>query len=240
LGGAKVLQVGTNEATRLDYDATNDQVIVEAIPFDDEVFTGRYDRTAALDSGDYRAYRSTNGFDQYIADEDESASGAVRSAVVGSDRYLDHGYGGSTYQRNGNVTIPSTTQRAFYNGDYVGLRTIATGGSMDVIDGDVRMEVDFSDDTVRGRIINRTTRHTVTSPGSTPTTGTGLASTITFANTTLNRTNGSFTGGIATTGYSGSYEGVLADGTGSATEMVGITTLNEGDYRERGTFIAIQ
>ena len=233
-GAATVL--GNFAASRVEYDAATDQMIIESIPFDDDVFSGRYDRDTTLDRGAYRAYVSTNGFDRYIAYFDESASGAVSGGVVGSDRYLDHGYRGAVYTRTGNVTLPSTTQRAYYNGDYVGLRTNAEGGPMETVIGDAEMEVDFSDDTVRGAILNRVV---VFSTDPTVAT-TPIRNSITFADSSLNRTNGTFEGGIATPDVDGSYEGMIADGTGSATEIVGITEIVEGNFSENGTFIAIQ
>lgn len=235
LSSAKVLEADF-KATRIQFDESKDEMIIEAIPFDDDVYSGRYTRDTSLDRGAYRAYVSVNGFDNYIAYFDESATGAVNGAVVASDRYLDHGYRGAMYARTGNVTLPSTTQRAFYNGDYVGLRTNAKGGPMETVIGEANMEVDFSDDTVRGAINNRAVVFSTD-----PTTATDpILSTIVFADSDLSRTNGTFTGGIATPDVDGTYEGMLADGTTDASEMVGITEIIIGDYSENGTFIAIE
>ena len=228
LGAAKVVVPAPFTATRIDYNSTTDEMIIESIPFDDDVFSGVYTRNAGLDRGGYRAYVSDNGFDNYIAYFDESATGAVKSAVVGSDEYLDHGYRGAMYARTGNVTLPSTTQRAFYNGEYVGLRTHEEGGPMETVTGDARMEVDFSDDKVRGSVINRAVVFSTD-----PTLATDpILTTITFTDSNLDRTNGTFSGGISTPDVDGSYTGLLADGTRNASEMAGVAVIDFEGYSE--------
>ncbi len=226
-------------ATRVAYDAEKDEMIVESIPFDDDVFTGRYARRRGLDQGAYQAYVSTNGFDRYVAMHDQSDTGVVSGAVVKTDKYLEHGYQGAMYWRAGSVTIPNSTQRAFYNGDYVGLRTIATGGPMETVTGDARMEVDFSDNRVRGEIQNRRIVATTDSTADVI----AIEPSITFADSTLDRDNGSFASegnGITNAEVEGSYEGLLANGDSAASEMVGIVTIRKDDHEELGTFIAIQ
>ena len=140
---AKVTVGGDDMATKVVYDAVKDEVIVEAIPFDDDIFEGRYQRTASLDKNGYKAYTSTTGFDTYVAYYDTSSTGSVRATVVNSGRYADHGYSGATFERSGSVALPTTTQRAYYNGNYVGLRTHGERGGMDTIQADAKVEIDF-------------------------------------------------------------------------------------------------
>lgn len=223
------------QATRVEYDAANDEMIIESIPFDDDVFEGRYIRDASLDQGAYRAYVSVNGFDRYVAYFDESASGAVSGAIVNGGRYLDHGYRGAMYERSQGVTLPTTTQRAFYNGNYIGFRSRADSGTIETVTGTAALEVDFSDTTVRGGIGNRTIVDTTNAADGH---GALTSSSITFGDAQLDTTNGTYEGGLS--GVEGSYEGLLANGTGDATETAGIVLLEEGDIQESGTFIAIQ
>lgn len=236
LGAAKVLNEDF-QATRIEYDAAADEMIIESIPFDDEVFEGRYTRTPSLDRGAYRAYASTRGIDQYVAYFDESASGAVSAAIVQGGNYLGHGYRGAMYQRNGSVTMPATTQRAFYNGDYIGSRSNETEGGFHTVTGDADMEVDFSDNTVRGSISNRQVVYSSNAGSAVPT----ISSTVQFGDSTLDRTNGTFSGNLSQTAdTSGTYEGMLADGTGNASEIVGTTLIEEFGGQENGVFIAVQ
>lgn len=235
LGPADVIATDS-DATRIGYDADTDEIIVEAIPFDDDAFEGRYARTPGLDRGNFEAYTATRGFDTYVAFFDTSTSGSVSATIVNSNAYADHGYFGAGYTRESTVALPSSTQRAFYSGDYVGLRTNGEGaGEMDTITGDIRFEADFSDAVVRGQIVNRVVVLNET--------GTGAGNTITLANTSLNTENGTFKGqaGEAAGGLdgAGTYEGVIGGPNGE--EVAGVVILTtQANLRETGAFIAEQ
>ncbi|MEM9851193.1 MAG: hypothetical protein AAF761_04260 [Pseudomonadota bacterium] len=242
LGSGQVVVEGDNLATRVEFDATNNTLIVESIPFDDDAFEGRYTRTPALDRGTYEAYTSTNGDDTYVAYYDTSTSGSVYSAVLATGDYLDHGFAGATYGREGNVTLPSSTQRVTYSGNYVGLRTTqGNAPGVDTIQGTANLEADFSDNTVRGSITGRT----VVAGGTTNQGGTGETSAgtdIVLANGALDRTDGTFTGAANETdgglGGTGTYEGIV--GAGDASEIAGVMIITAGDLRETGSFIATE
>lgn len=70
------------DATRIAFDAVLNELILEGIPFDDEVFSARYTRTATLDRPGYQACTSSNGFDTYVAFYGTSTSGATSVAVT--------------------------------------------------------------------------------------------------------------------------------------------------------------
>nr|WP_325253812.1 hypothetical protein [Amylibacter sp.] len=229
---AKVLLVGDNQATRLENDADNRQIIVETIPFDDEVFESRLDRNRALDQNGYQAYSSVRGFDNYTAFRGESSTGDVAVIVVNSGDYIDHGYSGATYERGTTTFLPNETQRAYYQGKYIGTRTSDVGGGMDIINADAKMEADFSDDTFRGWITNRTLTQNDT--------GVDVGSDITLKNSIIDRDNSTFQGEVVQnvegTDGGGIYSGVFGGDEGQETAGYILTTV--GDNRELGVFTA--
>ena len=232
---ASTVVLSAADATRIAYDSTADELIVEGIPFDDDVFSARYTRTAALDRPGYQAYSSTNGFDTYVAFYGTSTSGATAVAVTATNEFADNGYRGAMYQRNTSVTLPSTTQRAFYNGTYVGLRTDGGGNpTMDTITGTVRMEADFSDDVVRGGISGR---NAVVNES-----GTAVGNNLILGDASINRTTGAFNGAVSEViggnDATGTYEGLFGDT--DASEIAGVLVINAGDLTETGVFIAEQ
>lgn len=232
-GPATVIGTGSS-ATRITYDAAADELIVESIPFDADVFTGRYTRTPGLDHGAFQAYTSTDGVDTYVAYYDASASGGVAAAVINSNEFTDHGYSGSMYARNGTVVLPSAGQKASYSGDYIGLRTNDGTTTMDTITGDADLAADFSDMTIRGRISNRVI---VVSE-----TGAAVGNDLVLVDGAINRENATFSGTVeeATGGLdaTGTYEGVIGGTNGS--EVAGVLVITSGDLKEVGGFVATE
>ena len=58
--------------------------------------------------------------------------------------YVDYGFGGFVYQRNGNVTLPATGQ-AQYTGDYGGVRVFSNAGGLEYVAGSMDISIDFDD-----------------------------------------------------------------------------------------------
>lgn len=234
-GAASVVLEGS-QTTRIAYDSTNDELIVESIPFDGEVFPSQYERNAAADVGRYQAFQDKDGFEDYDAHYGTTDSGAASVAVVTTGGYSDHGYYGAGYQRHGSVNLPGSTQKGFYTGDYIAHRTVEDGRSgSDVITGQSELEVDFSDAAVRGRIHNR--QITVNETGE-PITGT-----IIFRDTDLNRAGADFHGEVFTNDTGsvvdvGEYHGVLAGQ--DAVEAAGVVQISDGVWQETGVFTAKQ
>ena len=235
-GATAKLLTGDYTATRIEYDAAADQLIIESLPFDDDVYEGRYDRVPTFDVTGYQAYRATKGLDHYIAYYGTSSTGNVSSAVVAQDGYADHGHAGAGYARNGSVTLPSTTQRAFYTGSYVGLRTIDDNGDfLDIITGDALMEADFSDGKLRGFITNRAFRN----QQSTASVGTSM----TLIEGSIDRSeaivsDGTVGGNVDGTDVEGTWQALFGGTTGS--EVAGVVVITHDDYRETGSFVAEQ
>lgn len=232
---AKLL-TGDYSASRIEYDADTDQLIVESLPFDDNVFEGRYDRVAAFDVPGYNAYRATNGLDNYIAYYGTSSTGRVSSAVVGQDGYADHGHAGAGYARDGSVNLPSSSQVAYYNGSYVGLRTVADNNPfLDIITGDAQIEADFSDGKIRGYIRNRVLKQSQ-SPLSA-----GSDIVLNEANILTDEAtfeDGTVSGIVDGLDVDGTWQGLFGGPNGE--EVAGVVIINTGDYRETGSFIAEQ
>jgi len=235
-GATAKLLVGDYAASRIAYDSGTDQLIVESLPFDDDVFEGRYDRVAAFDVAGYKAYRSTNGLDNYIAYYGTSSTGNTSSAIVAQDGYADHGHAGAGYARTTAVNLPSTNQKTFYTGSYVGLRTVDNNTPfLDIISADLDMEADFSDNKVRGFIRSRVYKQNQS--------GTGVGSNMALTEGTIDRTQATVSGG----GVSGTVDGVDVDGNWVALfggpngkEIAGVVVITHGDYRETGSIVAEQ
>lgn len=235
-GPTAKLLVGDYSASRIEYDAATDQLIVESLPFDDNVFEGRYDRAAAFDVAGYQAYRSTNGLDSYIAYYATSSTGNTSSAIVAQGGYSDHGHAGGGYARKTTVNLPSTNQTTYYNGSYVGLRTVDDGtGFLDIITADLAMQADFSDNKVRGFIFNRAFKQQQS------TAGIGSDMGLTEANIQRDEAifnDGTISGTVDGTNVEGTWEGLFGGPNGE--EVAGVVVIRHGAYRETGSFIAEQ
>lgn len=99
-------------------------------------------------------YRALYGVSKFQVDGEPRTS----FAVVRTGGYVDYGFGGYVYERNGGVTIPTTGQATF-TGDYAGMRVFQARGGMEYTTGDMTVDIDFEDfnanDAVKGRITNR-------------------------------------------------------------------------------------
>lgn len=235
-GATAKLLTGDYTASRIEYDAINDQLIVESLPFGADEFTARYDRVPALDVTGYKAFRATKGLDDYIAYYGTSSTGNTASAIVAQGGYADHGHAGAGYARSTAVSLPSAGQKVYATGAYVGLRT-ENGGStiLDIIKGDIEMQADFSNGKVRGFILNRT----LTQSQSAASAGSDMTLTETdILRDQANFTGGSVSGTVDGTAATGEYEGVFGGPTG--TEIAGVVVINYGTFRETGSFIAEQ
>ena len=225
-----------SEATSITFDETENELIVTSIPFDGEQFPSEYVRVPANDVGRYRAFADKDGLDTYRGYHGVSDSGNASVSLVVTGSYSDHGYYGAQFNRDVGVSLPTSTQKGFYTGDYLGARTDGTGpATLDVITGRTELEVDFSDSAVRGRIYNRVAVQNQS--------GGAVDSQLIFTDSSLNREGGDYSGTVFTndgTAIStvGTYDGALV-GT-NATETVGIVQITDGSLRETGIYTAKQ
>ncbi|WP_172293518.1 hypothetical protein [Pseudoruegeria sp. HB172150] len=151
------------EARDIVYDSSSDTISINNLPFDAD---GVYDRDNVLPTllktpdGTYTLYENNNKTERraYKALRGESPSGETSFTVVRTGDYIEYGFGGFVYARNGGVNLPSSGQATF-EGDYAGIRVFNGVGGLEYTTGDAILEVDFEDfdatDAVEGFIYNR-------------------------------------------------------------------------------------
>ncbi|MEL7116364.1 MAG: hypothetical protein AAGP08_12375 [Pseudomonadota bacterium] len=158
---------GNGFAQSYSYNSTSDTFTVDNLPFDGD---NTYNRDALVGSlGPYAVYENTtpildpvNGSPitqfQNKALYGVSTSGQTEFAVVRTGSYVNYGFGGFVYQRNGDVTLPTTGQ-AIFTGNYAALRDFEGAGGLNYVTGDMNIAIDFEDfnsgSGVRGEVNNR-------------------------------------------------------------------------------------
>ncbi|RAK16979.1 hypothetical protein [Salipiger aestuarii] len=179
-----------------------------------------------------------------------SQSGQTELAIVRTGAFVDYGFGGFVYQRNGGVTIPTSGQ-ASYSGSYGGLRDYQGTGKIEYSTADAQVYIDFEDynegDGVRGAI---TDRRIYDSNGVDISTDYVNIPTIQFEiGPGVARSNGEMSGTAfsmvdGATHETGSFYAVLSDGADNdvtAEEIVGIIviegTVGDTLARETGGFM---
>ncbi|QQA41631.1 hypothetical protein [Pelagovum pacificum] len=80
-------------------------------------------------------------------------------AIVRTGGYVDYGFGGFVYQREGAFEVPTTGQ-AIYTGDYGGVRVFEGSSGLEYVDGKAEVRIDFEDfnrnEGVYARVYDRT------------------------------------------------------------------------------------
>ena len=163
---------GNGFATGVSYDSTADTFTVDNLAFDGD---NEYARGTLVSSlGAYAVYEADAQYPDSLtgapinqlshrAIYGVSASGNTQFAVVRTGAYRQYGFGGFVYQRDNNVTLPSTGQ-AIYNGRTGGLRDFNGRGGSEYSTADLAIAIDFDDfndstgqrgDGVRGFLDNR-------------------------------------------------------------------------------------
>lgn len=188
------------------------------------------------------------------------ADGNSKFAIVRTGGYVDYGFGGFIYQRDGGVTLPTTGQASF-TGDYMGLRDFDGIAGLEYTVAEMEINIDFEDFNDNGAVKGGLRNRQVYDTG-----GNLITQTVVDALNTENGTSLSelpvviidvTTGAITANGEmqgtvrsvvgtdafeTGNYYAVLS-GT-NATEVVGIVTFTADDprfdsvtVRETGGFI---
>lgn len=250
----------TGDMNNLVYDSTNDQLIINNLPFDGVnglyVNNGQGTVNGTGPINGFGVYESQSvgetGQFQYYAVFRES--GNVRGGAAGTGDYASFGHGGAMIGRNAAPnSLPIGRGELIYTGLYAGIRIIdqnSPGGSADVqmTSGDATLLVDLLDFDVTGSIvgfINNRTYYDVNGNllGTLPTINLNEGSVIS--------TDGRFTGGTVTSYDSsgdplqtGTFEGLFAGPNGE--EIVGAIILTgpavEGsaiESQETGIFIVV-
>lgn len=167
---------GGGYVREVSYDAENDEFTVDNLAFDGVNVYGRGVEVAqlggyavyeaeqvVLDSVtgeviDQLDYRAIYGVSESTTVVDGRTVPTTGFAIVRTGSYVDYGFGGFVYERNGSVTLPTSGQ-ALFTGGYAGMRVFQNRGGLEYTRADVRVSVDFNDfnagNAVRGLIFNR-------------------------------------------------------------------------------------
>lgn len=144
-----------DDMNNLVYDAVNDELVINNLPFDGK--SGRYVNTGGTFLDGFQVYASQqageNGHAQYYAVHSVAANGSAGAA--GTDHYLEYGHGGAMIARNSNsVTLPVGRGELLYTGSYAGVRVTdeepGFGSRLTFADGDASVWVDLLDFDVTG------------------------------------------------------------------------------------------
>lgn len=249
---------GNGYATGFTYNRADDTFLVDNLAFDGA--NTPYTRGTAVGSlGRFAVYEGPQlypddatgvpiGQFTHRALYGVSDSGQVELAIVRTGSYVNYGFGGFIYQRNGRVTLPATGQAA-YRGEYAALRDFEGRAGLEYARGDMTMAIDFEDfnngNAVRGYVENRRvydidgndiTSEILTAMGS----GVTVLPTLTFdvgpgvmtANGEISGQAHSFTtgaGGAISAFEEGNYYAIISGD--NAEEVVGIIVATSDDPR---------
>lgn len=158
---------GSGRVSNVSYDVATDSFSVDGLAFDGD---RPYRRGRAVsDIGPYAVYEArVNARDPltgrnvrqfaHRAIYGVSRSGNTKFAIVRAGSYVNYGFGGFIYQREGGVRLPTSGQ-ATYRGDYAAVRDFNGSGGIGMTSGRAEVNIDFDDFNdgagVSGRIYNR-------------------------------------------------------------------------------------
>ena len=237
------------------YDATNDQLVVNNIPFDGaNAPNGQavYARQGSLGASGFGRYENTAGSVRYFAVFRRSDSGGVEGGAFQTGDYLSPGPGGAAVKRSGNTSLPSSGEYTF-TGDYAAVRSFNTSATAPVcvqyVTGTSTLDIDFGDYDESGAVIGTITgRQLYTANG---TLIGPMDDYISFAGGVIDRDNGKITGGTAsgrdladsTELSTGGWSAVVGGAGGNEVAGIIVLTGQAGDsgsdtMRETGILIA--
>jgi hypothetical protein len=223
----------TLEVNRLEYDEGNDQVVVNNLPFDGP--DGVYDRVLARTEVDgFGVYRSLQtaetGQRTYYAVFRKTDNGTAAAIATGS--YADVGFGGTAVSRTNDLTVMPTTGEYVYTGLYGGLRTFSDRGGIELVKGDVLLEIDIADfdnvGAVEGRVTNRVAYNVNGVPLQPLPNIIFATTTITAATGVIDEGSAVTRNGDGTTRDSGTYQGLFVGANGE--EIVGTVNITGSFY----------
>jgi len=170
------LAYGNGFANNIAYDSTSDTFFVDGLAFDGSQPGGvPYSRSTPSNLGSYALYEApatyldpvtNNPITQFDHRALYGQSANTRFAIVRTGNYVNYGFGGFVYERDGSVVLPTQGQ-ATYSGDYGGMRDFAGRGGLEYVIGDMQVDIDFAGfnnnctgatcaDAIRGYVFNRT------------------------------------------------------------------------------------
>ncbi|WP_282025530.1 hypothetical protein [Limimaricola cinnabarinus] len=91
-------------------------------------------------------YRAIYGVSRNSTTVDGERLPVSRFAIVRSGDFVDYGFGGFLYERNGGVELPERRDgQAVFIGDYAGTRVFSGRGGQELTEGRMQIAVDFTD-----------------------------------------------------------------------------------------------
>ncbi|MBE1284356.1 MAG: hypothetical protein GJ676_13675 [Rhodobacteraceae bacterium] len=170
---------GNGFATNIAYDPTTDEFSVDNLGFDGDNTYTRVNTPQIIQTiGHYAMYEAASQLPDtatgtpvnqlthraiYGVSRAPGEEGRTKFAIVRTGAYVEYGFGGFIYQREGGVTLPTTGQ-ATYKGTSAGLRDYNGTGGLEYTTGDIQIDIDFDDfndvtgtrgDAVKGKVTNR-------------------------------------------------------------------------------------
>lgn len=156
-------EIGNGYVRAVSYVEQDDTFFVEGLGFDGnqvdgDPFTranpGTLGGRIALPGARYSLYEAPPEFPDSLTDfpipqflhralYGISDTGETEFAIVRTGQYINYGFGGFIYQRNGDVVIPAEGQ-ASYQGKYAAIRDFNGGGGLEYADGRTEINIDFS------------------------------------------------------------------------------------------------
>lgn len=259
---------GGGYVTDVSYNAANDTFTVDNLGFDGANVYSRGDAIASMNG--YAVYEADVTVEDSLTGEpisqivpyrallgisDNTVNGEARTsfAIVRTGGYVNYGFGGFVYERNGEVVLPTSGQARF-EGDYAGMRVFNGAGGLEYTRGDMVVAIDFEDfnsgPAVRGTISNREAFDSQGNPIPLGGEDQLVLPTLTFTiqeGVSALDANGEMTGELSSTTVnesgalevyeSGTYYGVIAgDATDPADggEIVGVIVIESDDPRFEG------
>ena len=194
-------------------DDSDDILTITGTPFDENPLAATYVRAdPSFDLPGFLTFTNDDPelFNVYIANYGTSSGGEVAAGVIGVEGYQDYGYGGTYLLISGTPSIPTEGLVAF-TGQSAGVIAFNGSGQLFQTWGDVTMEVDFTDNRLKGFITNRNWVNPFTGDG-------GTLTSLVLNDTDIS--GGSFSGTVnsydgADVVESGTYTGAFG-GTGNA------------------------
>ncbi|MBT8414921.1 MAG: hypothetical protein KJO30_11375 [Boseongicola sp.] len=228
--------VCSGDVSNITFDGTT--LTLTGLPFDDDpegaVFTLLTTVTGTSSEGiSYDIYENQDttpipGFNRYLAVHKTTDGGEITVGVAAIEGYAEFGYSGAWYDVDNITTTIPTLGLVEYTGDYAGTLTFAGPGLLYLTDGEVEMQVDFTDSRLKGFITDRDV-YSVTGAGTL--TDVGDLNTLVLNDAVI--TDGSFEGTVTsyddteTPVEGGTYQGFF--GGGDAAVIGGLVQAT-GDY----------
>ncbi len=151
------------------YDAVNDTITINNLPFDNTDESGNSYANAGTIGGTgipfYQSPQIAGGTFNYFAVILESDAGYSFGGSVATGNFGDFGFGGAYIERSESALPPEQVDNYIFTGDYAGTRVVGNGGAgnddVGFVVGTARLQVDLRDLDTGGSAIGGVTGRTL-------------------------------------------------------------------------------